>query len=126
VSELDAELGKVPGATGSVAAAYGDVQKRDLVMVAAASSISGSAESRFEEFTSGMSQGGMSVDNLTDTDAGPLGGLAKCGDTRTGVPMALCVWSDNGSIGMIAMMFKERADLEKEFIAMRGQIEQKS
>jgi hypothetical protein len=40
--------------------------------------------------------------------------------------MALCVWSDNGSIGMIAMLFKDKAALEKEFVSMRGQIEKKS
>jgi hypothetical protein len=126
VAQLDTELSKVPGSTGSVAAAYGDVKKQDLVMVAAASSLSGSAESRFEEFTSGMDKGGMQVSNLTDTDPGPLGGIAKCGDTGTsGVPMAICVWSDNGSIGMFAMLFKQKADLEKEFVALRGEVERR-
>ena len=127
VSQLNNELSKVPGATGSVGAAYGDLKQQDLVMVAAASSLSGSPESRFEEFTSGIHQGGMTLENLTDTDPGPLGGIAKCGDSKTaGVPMAICVWSDNGSIGMFAMLFKEKADLEKEFVAMRGQVEQKN
>jgi len=127
VSELDNELSKAPGATGSVGAAYGDLKKQDVVMVVAASSISGSAESRFKEFTTGMSQGGTKVNNFTDVDPGPLGGIAKCGDTKeSGVPMAICVWSDNGSIGMFAMLFKEKADLQKEFVAMRGQVEQKS
>ena len=127
LSSLDSELSKVPGATGSVSGLYGDVQKQDLVMVAAASSITGSEQERFDEFTSGMNSGGMQLTNLTDTDPGPLGGIAKCGDSDTGgVKMAICVWSDNGSIGMFAMMFKEKADLEKEFVSMRGQVEQKS
>ncbi|HET6531965.1 MAG TPA: hypothetical protein VFH03_15350 [Actinoplanes sp.] len=127
VAQLDSELGKVPGATGSVGAAYGDPQDRDLVMVAAASTLSGSPEDRFADFTSGMSQGGMAVQNLTDTDPGPLGGIAKCGDsTSSGVPMAICVWSDNGSIGMFVMMFKDKADLEKEFITLRGEVERKN
>jgi hypothetical protein len=39
--------------------------------------------------------------------------------------MAICVWSDNGSIGMFAMLFKDKAELEKEFVAMRGEVEQK-
>jgi hypothetical protein len=126
VSSLDSELGKVPGATGSVGAIYGDVAEQDLVMVAAAATISGSAQSRFDQFTQGMSSGGLDVKNLTDTPPGPLGGVARCGDSKTGgVPMAICVWSDNGCIGMIAMMFKQKAALEKEFVAMRGQIEQK-
>ena len=126
VSQLDTELSKVPGSTGSVAAAYGDVKKQDLVMVAAASSLSGSAESRFEEFTAGMNKGGMRVSDFTDTDPGPLGGIAKCGDTGTSaVPMAICVWSDNGSIGMFAMLFKQKAELEKEFVALRGEVERR-
>jgi hypothetical protein len=36
------------------------------------------------------------------------------------------VWSDNGSVGMLAMMFKQKAALEKEFVSLRGQVEKKS
>jgi hypothetical protein len=127
VEGLDSEMAKIPGSTGSVGAIYGDIQKQDIVMVAAASSINGSPQSRYDEFTEGLGQGGIKLQDVTDTDPGPLGGIAKCGDSNTsGVPMAVCVWSDNGSVGMIAMMFKGKADLEKEFVSMRGEIEQKS
>jgi hypothetical protein len=128
VSGLDGAMSNVPGATGSVGAIYGDLQNQDIVMVAAASSINGSAQDRFDQFSTGLSgAGGIKIDNLTDTDPGPLGGIAKCGDTQTGgIPMAVCVWSDNGSVGMLAMMFKEKADLEKEFVTLRGEIEKKS
>lgn len=127
VDGLDSEMSKIPGATGSVGAIYGDAKEQDIVMVAATSSINGSAQSRYDEFTQGLGQGGIKLDNLADTDPGPLGGIAKCGDSDTsGVPMAVCVWSDNGSVGMIAMLFKGKDDLEKEFIAMRGQIEKKA
>jgi hypothetical protein len=123
---LNNELQKVPGATATVTGLYGDVQEQDLVMVAAASSITGSPQERFDEFTSGMTSEGMQLTNFTDTDPGPLGGIAKCGDSDAGeVDMAICVWSDNGSIGMFAMLFKKKADLVKEFVAMRGQVEQK-
>jgi hypothetical protein len=127
VAGLDSEMAKIPGSTGSVGAIYGDLEKQDVIMVAAASTISGSPQSRFDEFTSGLGQSGFDVEGLADTQPGPLGGIAKCGDSTTsGVPMAVCVWSDNGSIGMITMMFKKKADLEKEFVSMRGEIEQKS
>jgi hypothetical protein len=126
-SSLDGLDSQIPGATGSVVAVYGDPAEQDLIMVVAASSINGSAQSRFDEFTSGLGSGGIKMDALTDTEPGPLGGIAKCGDSETaGVPMAVCVWSDNGSAGMITMMFKKKADLEKEFVAMRGEIEQKA
>ncbi|GLY94837.1 hypothetical protein [Actinoplanes sp. NBRC 103695] len=125
--EMDTELGKVAGATSSVGAMYGDVTKQDILMVAAASTVSGSAQSRFDEFTSGMASGGMKADNLTDVDPGPLGGIAKCGDTKQDdVPMGICVWSDNGSTGMFAMLFKTKADLEKEFVTLRGEVEKKA
>ncbi|MFI7544499.1 hypothetical protein [Actinoplanes sp. NPDC049599] len=128
VNGLDAVMSNIPGATGSVGAIYGDVQNQDIVMVAAASSINGSAQDRFDSFNSGLdSSGGFKIENMTDTDPGPLGGIAKCGDTDTaGVPMAVCVWSDNGSVGMLTMMFKEKADLEKEFITLRGEVEKKA
>jgi len=125
--EMDKELGNVAGATSSVGAMYGDVAKQDIVMVAAASTVSGSAQSRFDEFTKGMESGGMKSANLTDTDPGPLGGIAKCGDTKQdSVDMAICVWSDNGSTGMFAMLFKNKADLEKEFVTLRGEVEKKA
>ncbi len=128
VTSLDGVMSNLPGATGSVGGIYGDLQKQDVVMVAAASSINGSAQERFDAITQGMGgAGGVQVDNFTDVDPGPLGGIAKCGDTDTaGVPMAVCVWSDNGSAGMLMMMFKKKADLEKEFVTMRGEIEKKA
>jgi hypothetical protein len=127
VSSLDSEMSKVPGATGSVGAVYGDLQKQDVVMVAAASSINGSAQSRYDDFSAGLASGNMKIENLADVDPGPLGGIAKCGDTdSSGVPMAICVWSDNGSTGMFAMMFKKKAELAKEFVTLRGEVEHKS
>ncbi|RZU49586.1 hypothetical protein EV385_1339 [Krasilnikovia cinnamomea] len=126
VDALDSEMSKISGTTSSVGAMYGDPAKQDLVMIAAASTLQGSEQGRFDEFTKGMSQGGFSVEGLKDTDPGPLGGIAKCGDTSAaGVPTAVCVWSDKGSVGMVAMLFKKSADLEKEFVTMRGQIELK-
>jgi hypothetical protein len=128
ISGLDGIMSDLPGATGSVGAIYGDPKEQDVVMVAAASSINGSAQDRFDQFSTGLGgAGGIKIDNLTDTEPGPLGGIAKCGDTNTaGVPMAVCIWSDNGSVGMLAMMFKEKADLESEFVSLRGEIEKKS
>ena len=127
VDALDTEMKNIKGTTSSVGAIYGDVKKQDLVMVAAASTLSGTAQSRFDEFTTGLSTGGLSADKLTDTAPGPLGGIAKCGDSETGgVPTAICVWSDQGSVGMVMMLFKKKASLEKEFVSIRGQIEQKA
>jgi hypothetical protein len=127
VQSLDKEMKSIKGTTSSVGAIYGDLKKQDLVMIAAASTLTGSQQSRFDEFTKGLNTGGFSTSGLTATDPGPLGGLAKCGDSSAGgVPTAVCVWSDQGSVGMVAMLFKKKAALVKEFVAMRGQIEQKA
>jgi len=127
VQSLDTEMKNIQGTTSSVGAIYGDLKKQDVVMIAAASTLQGTAQSRFDEFTAGLKSGGFSTDKLTDTTAGPLGGIAKCGDSSAGgVPTAVCVWSDQGSVGMVAMLFKKKADLEKEFVSIRGQIEQKA
>jgi hypothetical protein len=127
IQSLDKEMRNIKGTTSSVGAVYGDLKKKDLVMIAAASTLTGSQQSRFDEFTKGLNTGGFSTAGLTDTDPGPLGGLAKCGDSSAGgVPTAVCVWSDQGSVGMVAMLFKKKAALVKEFVAMRGQIEQKA
>jgi hypothetical protein len=40
--------------------------------------------------------------------------------------MAICIWSDNGSAGMFLMFFKKKADLEKEFVTLRGEVEKKA
>ena len=127
VDSLDSEMKNIGGATSSVAAIYGDLQKQDAVMVAAASTLKGTQQSRFDEFSAGLNSGGFSTKNLADTDPGPLGGIAKCGDSSiAGTKTAVCIWSDQGSTGMIAMLFKSKADLVKEFVTMRGQIEKKA
>jgi hypothetical protein len=127
VQSLDTEMKNIQGTTSSVGAIYGDLAKQDVVMVAAASTLTGTAQSRFDEFTTGLNTGGFSTSALKDTAPGPLGGIAKCGDSSAaGVPTAVCVWSDQGSVGMVAMLFKKTADLEKQFVSLRGQIEKKA
>ena len=127
VQSLDSEMKNIQGSTSSVGAIYGDLAKKDVVMVAAASTLIGTAQSRYDEFASGLDSGGFSTNALKDTEPGPLGGIAKCGDSSvSGVPTAICVWSDQGSVGMVMMLFKKKADLEKEFVTLRGQVEKKA
>ncbi|MEE3920200.1 hypothetical protein V2I01_24260 [Micromonospora sp. BRA006-A] len=37
--------------------------------------------------------------------------------------MAVCIWADRGSLGMVVVYFKSAAELQSEFVAMRGEIE---
>jgi hypothetical protein len=127
VDALDSSMKSIKGTTSSVGSIYGNLKKQDVVMIAAASTLTGTQQSRFDEFTKGLTEGGFSTNSLVDTDPGPLGGIAKCGDSSAaGVPTAVCVWSDQGSVGMVAMLFKKKAQLEKEFVALRGEIEKKA
>jgi hypothetical protein len=112
--------------TGTAGAIYGDPKKLDILMLIAASSIGGSAQERYDGMVQGIgSDFGMT--GLKDVDPGPLGGIAKCGDgTVSTVPLGICMWADSGSFAMLVLFNKKGADLQKDFVSYRGQIEQKS
>jgi hypothetical protein len=112
--------------TGTAGAIYGDPQKLDILMLIAASSIGGSAQERYDGMVKGIG-GDFGMTGLKDVDPGPLGGIAKCGDGAvTTVPLGICMWADSGSFAMLVLFNKKGADLQKDFVAYRGQIEQKS
>ncbi|MGN9776614.1 hypothetical protein ACTMS0_12725 [Micromonospora sp. H33] len=126
--QLETELNKsLPDATSTVGAFYGDPAKQDLVMVAAASGLNTDPAKTLEETITGARQSDVKVGEMSSVDPGPLGGEARCGDAKAAdVPIGVCVWSDKGSVGMIMIYFKTGADVQKELVTMRGQIEQKS
>ncbi|HCT77311.1 MAG TPA: hypothetical protein DGT23_12110 [Micromonosporaceae bacterium] len=48
-----------------------------------------------------MEDAGDGIKDLKEVDAGPLGGIMKCGGTGTdNSPMAVCGWADHGSIAL--------------------------
>jgi hypothetical protein len=56
------------------------------------------------------------VDSVHDVPAGPLGGVMRCGTTKTeGTPMAVCGWADHGSLG-IAMFPNRPVDQSAELL----------
>jgi len=112
--------------TGTAGAIYGDPAKFDIVMLVAASSIGGSAQERYDGMVKGIgSDFGMT--GLKDVEPGPLGGIAKCGDGKIStIPLGICMWADSGSFAMLVLFNKKGADLQKDFVSYRGQIEQKS
>jgi hypothetical protein len=111
--------------TGTVGAVYGDSKTLNVAMVEAASSVGGSAQQRFDALSKNIAPFGIT--DLKDVDAGPLGGIAKCGNGKAGpVPLGVCLWTDAGSFGLIVQFKKTAAELQKNFVAYRGQIEQKS
>ncbi|SBT38489.1 hypothetical protein [Micromonospora narathiwatensis] len=115
----------VPGATSVVGGVYGDPAKQDMVMVVGASALLVDPKKELDSAISGLGAG-LGVTEFKSVDAGPLGGDAKCGDGQTaGLQVGVCVWADRGSLGMIVSYFKSSADLQKEFVAMRGEVEKK-
>jgi hypothetical protein len=112
--------------TGTAGAIYGDPKKLDILMLMAASSIGGSAQDRYNGVVQGMGTS-FGATSLKDVDPGPLGGIAKCGDGKISeVPLGICLWADSGSFAMLVLFNKKGADLQKDFISYRSQIEQKS
>ncbi|MEV1144888.1 hypothetical protein [Micromonospora sp. NPDC049799] len=124
--QLETTLNKsLPGATSTVGAFYGTPAKKDLVMVAAASGPNADPGKTLNDTIAGAKQSAVEVGPMTDVEAGPLGGEAKCGDAKAAeVNIGLCIWSDRGSVGMIMIYFKSGAQVADELVAMRGQIEQ--
>ncbi|MEU6076400.1 hypothetical protein [Micromonospora sp. NPDC047074] len=115
----------VTGETGVAGAFYGSADERNMVMVIAASAFVLNPERELDDTVKGMSKG-LSVKRMTTIAPGPQGGLAKCGDGESaGVPLGVCAWADHGSVGVIVMFFSSAAASAAEFVAIRGEIEQK-
>lgn len=117
------------GVTGTVAAAYGNVAKRDVVLVVAAYKLTVNPATTLDSLVEGITASGMTNVTMADVDPGPLGGVAQCGNATAStatVPkmlMALCVWVDNGSFGSVTMYFKTGKQLAAEFVHIRSAVE---
>ncbi|MFG3696657.1 hypothetical protein ACGF5C_01845 [Micromonospora sp. NPDC047620] len=115
----------VPQATGVAGAFYGSADERDMVMVVAASTFVLNPERELDDAVKGISSE-LKVKRLTNIAPGPNGGEARCGDGESAdVPLGVCAWADHGSVGIIVMFFSSSAAAAAEFVAIRGQIEQK-
>jgi hypothetical protein len=127
IAGLKSELAKAPGTSSTVGALYGDPAKKDLVMVAGASAPVLDPAKQLDDTLKGASSGGLTLTDIAPVEPGPLGGTAKCGNgSAAGTPLAVCAWADNGSVGMIAVYFKTVDQIKGEFVALRGEIEQKA
>ncbi|WP_410812395.1 hypothetical protein [Micromonospora sp. 067-2] len=123
VTEMKAS---VQNETSTVGAFYGDPAKQDLIMIAGASGLMTDPKKELDDAVSGLS-GQLGVATMAAVEPGPLGGEARCGDGKAEeIPLAVCVWADRGSLGMIVVYFKTSAEVKAEFVTIRGQIEQRS
>ncbi|WP_420330302.1 hypothetical protein [Micromonospora endolithica] len=112
--------------SGAVGAFYGSAEKENIVMVVGASGFILDPQKELNDAVKGVSAD-LSVRKMATVKPGPLGGLAKCGEGESSdIPLGVCVWADQGSVGMIVMFFSSGADARSEFVAIRGQIEKRS
>ncbi|MEU4480023.1 hypothetical protein AB0F68_18490 [Micromonospora sp. NPDC023966] len=122
--QMKSEISKdVPNATSTVGAFYGDPAKKDLVMIAGASGVIADPQKEMADAITAITPE-LGAKEFKTVDAGPLGGEAKCGDGKAeDVPVAVCMWADKGSLGMVVVYFKSAAEIQSEFVTMRGEIE---
>ncbi len=120
-------LTSYPGATKSFGAFYGTPAKKNMVMaIAVAAPIPNPTLELDKNFTN-MSLTGLEVDDVAEVDAGSLGGAAKCGNSETsGIDLAVCVWSDDGSVGMLVWYYSSASKAKAEFPELRAQMEKVS
>jgi hypothetical protein len=124
---LQKAMAGVPGATDSVGAVYGTAAGNDIVLVAATAAAIDDPEVQVKQWFDGA-LGSIEVSRITDVDAGPLGGAARCGSakqpSRDSFPV--CAWADDGSTGMLVWYAGSLKAAKGEFAKLRGQVERTS
>jgi hypothetical protein len=64
--------------------------------------------------------------DLADVDAGPLGGVMKCGSTQMDdAPMAICGWADHGSIAIALFPGRSTSDAASLLRSLRSAAEKR-
>ncbi|WP_165945878.1 hypothetical protein, partial [Micromonospora sp. KC606] len=116
----------VTNESGAVGAFYGSVAKRNLTMVSGVSGPVLLPEKELDDAVKSLS-GSLALKKVAPVDPGPLGGVARCGDGRSSdIALGVCVWADEGSVGMIVMFFSSARKAKAEFATIRGQVEKRS
>ncbi|MDM4718098.1 hypothetical protein QTQ03_00250 [Micromonospora sp. WMMA1363] len=112
--------------SGAIGAFYGSPEKQDMVMVAGAAGLVLNPKRELDDAVKALSAE-LSVRRMSSVSPGPLGGVAKCGDGRaSNIPLGVCAWADQGSVGMIVMFFSSCSKAKAEFTSIRGQVEKRS
>ncbi|WP_326549717.1 hypothetical protein [Micromonospora sp. NBC_01813] len=116
----------VPESTSSIGAFYGDIEQENLVMIAGVSGVMADPEQELADATEGDAMG-LGMTNITDVDAGPKGGTARCGDADLeGIPGGVCVWSSRGALVLYVFYFSTGAEAGAALVEIRDAVEQTS
>lgn len=123
ITELERDL---PMADKVVGGLYGNLLTQDLVMLVAAAVPIANPEREFDDAVEAMARS-MEVTSMSTVDPGPLGGFAKCGDGESdGTPVAVCVWVDSGSLGILAFFNNDVDNARSEFLKARSEVQHRS
>lgn len=116
----------VPESSSTIGAFYGDIEQEDLIMIAGASGIIADPDQELADATEGDAMD-LGMTNLTDVDAGPKGGSARCGDADLeGIPGGVCVWTSRGALVMYVFYFSTGEEAAAELVTIRDAVEQTS
>jgi hypothetical protein len=115
----------LPNSTSSATAFYGTPAKKDLVMIQARSGLVRDPAKALDDFMRGVTEGAGGAD-VKSVDPGPLGGVAKCADVKSGgTQIGWCTWVDNGSLGTVGFFYKTVKEASAELVAIRNVVEKR-
>lgn len=111
----------VPNATDAAAGTYLDLSNPTApVVVAAVAADNDNPDTMVDTAFLAIRSQGIQVTNIQPVDAGPLGGVAKCGTTTAqGNPAIACAWGDHGSGGQVILLNRSQADAQRLFLEFR-------
>ncbi|HEY6596258.1 MAG TPA: hypothetical protein VI011_19470 [Asanoa sp.] len=115
----------LPNSTSSATAFYGNPAKKDLVMIQARSGLVRDPAKALDDFMRGVTEGAGGAE-VKSVDPGPLGGVAKCADVKSGgTQIGWCTWVDNGSLGTVGFFYKTVKEASAELVSIRNVVEKR-
>jgi hypothetical protein len=123
--DLEEVLEGYPGAANAFGAVYGSLADKKMTAVLAAEVDVDDTQQMLDTMFQSFSAENQ-LTNVSPASTGDLGGVAQCGSTVIGKEnVALCGWTDEGSVGMILYFYETAVDVKGDFPAMRAEIETK-
>lgn len=117
---------KVSSGNSTIGAFYGSFEDEDIVMVAGASGLVLDPKQELAATVKALASD-LNVREMSTISAGPLGGVAKCGDgSASEIKLGVCAWADRGSVGMIVMFSESAGTARSNFADIRAEIEKRS
>jgi hypothetical protein len=114
-NEIAAGIRKDVQVDDAIAAFYRDPKKEErIVAIVGGTAFLMSPKTELDEAFRSAGSGGMGIKDTRDVNAGPLGGVARCGTAeqvsgKQKVPLSICAWADHGSL-VIGLFFNRSVE----------------